>query len=102
MVFAEEYCDIGECETCKVSLNNDPVTSTYLDDFSRGGLDIQISDLNSCTQCAFSILEHINQRILEGDVPFKVWTQSILKYLSSELHYLGPGTNYLRFKLTHH
>ena len=73
-----------DCEECKIALTNDPVSSTYLDDYNRGGLEIPTSGLNSYTQCAFSILDHLEQRILEVDVPFKVLAHSILNKLSSE------------------
>ena len=73
-----------DCEECKIALTNDPVSSTYLDDYNRGGLKIPTSALNSYTQCAFSILNHLEQRILEVDVPSKVLAQSILNQLSSE------------------
>ena len=73
-----------DCEECKIALTNDPVSSTYLDDYDRGGLEIPTSALNSYAQCAFSILDDLEQRILEVDVPSKVLAQSILNKLSSE------------------
>ena len=73
-----------DCEECKIAFTNDPVSSSYLDDYNRGGLEIPTSALNSYTQCGFSILDHLEQRILEVDVPSKVLAQSILNKLSSE------------------
>ena len=72
-----------DCEECQIALTNDPVASTYLDDYNRGGLEIPTSALNSYTQCAFSILDHL-ERILKVDVPSKVLAQNILNKLSSE------------------
>ena len=76
-----------DCEECKIALTNDPMSCTYLDDYNRGGLEIPTSALNSYTQCAFSILDHLEQRILEVDVPSKVLAQSILNKLSSKWNY---------------
>ena len=73
-----------DCEECKRALNIDPVTSSYLDDLNKGGLKIPTSSLNNYTQCAFSILDYLEQRILELEIPSKVVTQSILDKLSSE------------------
>ena len=70
-----------DCEECKIALTNDPLSSTYPDDYNRGGLDIPTSALNSYTQCAFSILDHLEQRILEVYIPSKVLAQSILNKL---------------------
>ena len=36
-----------DCEECKIALTNNPVSSTYLDDYNRGGLEIPTSALNS-------------------------------------------------------
>ena len=60
------------------------MSSIYLDDYYRGGLEIPTYALNSYTQCAFSILDHLEQSILEVDVPSKVLARSILNKLSSE------------------
>ena len=54
-----------DCEECKIALTNDPVSSTYLDDYNRGGLEIPTSALNSYTQCSFSILDHLEQGFLK-------------------------------------
>ena len=62
----------------------DPVSSAYLDDHNKGGLKLLTSSLTSYTECAFSILDHLEERILEVDVPSKVLAQSILNHLSSE------------------
>ena len=61
-----------DCEACRIALNNDPVYSAYLDDYNKGGLKLTTSSLNSYTQCAFSILDHLEQKILEVGVPSKV------------------------------
>ena len=53
-----------DCEECKIALTNDPVSSTYFDDYNRGGLEIPTSALNSYTQCAFSILNHLDKGFL--------------------------------------
>ena len=45
-----------DCEECKIALTNDPVSSTYLDDYNRGGLEIPTSALNSYTLSLFSII----------------------------------------------
>ena len=71
-----------DCEVCRIALNNDPVSNAYLDDYNKGGLKLPTSSLTSYTQCAFSILDHLEERILEVDVPSKVLTQSILNHLS--------------------
>ena len=73
-----------DCEECKRALNIDPVSSSYLDDLNKGGLKLPTSSLNNYTQCAFSILDYLKQRILELEIPSKVVTQSILDRLSSE------------------
>ena len=73
-----------DCEACRIALNNDPVSSAYLDYYNKGRLKLPTSSLNSYTQCAFSILNHQEQRILEVDVLSKVLAQSILNHLSSE------------------
>ena len=75
----------ADCEECKIALTNYPVSSTYLDDYNRESLEIPTSALNSYTQCAFSILDHLEQFIFEVDVPSKVLAQSILNKLSSNL-----------------
>ena len=54
------------------------MSSTYLDDYNKGGLEIPTSALNSYTQCAFSIFDHLEQRILEVDVPSKAPVNGIL------------------------
>ena len=41
------------------------------------------SSLINYTQCAFSILDHFEQRILQLDFPSKVLAQRILDHLSS-------------------
>ena len=83
-----------DCEECKIARTDDPVSSTYLDNYNRGGLEIPTSALNSYTQCAFFILDHLEQRILEVDVPSKVLAQSILNKLSSEWDDFFVGHNH--------
>ena len=73
-----------DSEECKRALNMDPVSSSYQDDLNKGGLKLPTSSLNNYTQCAFSILDYLEQRILELEIPSKVVTQSILDRLSSE------------------
>ena len=73
-----------DCEECRRALNIDPVSSSYLDDLNKGGLKLPTSALNNYTQCAFSILDYLEQRILELVTPSKVVTQTILDELSSE------------------
>ena len=84
ITFSRSLLNSLDCEECKIALINDPVSSTYLDNYSRGGLEIPTTALNSYTRCAFSILDHLEQRILEVDVPSKVLAQIILNKLSSE------------------
>ena len=73
-----------DCEESKRALNIDPVSSSYLDDLNKGGLKLPTSALNNYTQCAFYILDYLEQRILELVTPSKVVTQTILDELSSE------------------
>ena len=70
-------------EDCKIALNFDPVSSSYLDEYNKGGLKLPTSSLNN-TQCAFSTLEYLEQIILESEIPSKVLAQSILDCLSSD------------------
>ena len=60
------------CEECKRALNIDPVSSSYLDDLNKGGFKLSTSALNNYTQCEFSILDYLEQRILELVTPSKV------------------------------
>ena len=57
-----------DCEECKIALNSDPVSSSYLDEYNKGGLKLPTSSLNNYTQSAFSILDYLEQRILEQEI----------------------------------
>ena len=52
-----------ECERCTISLNNDLVSSAYLDESNKGGLKYPNSSMSNYVQSAFSVLNFLDKRI---------------------------------------